>query len=128
MTLDQLLAYSPTPQSMVKRSPAEPFRPLYTFPELMEAIKFGGNGANSNEIDGKNRIVAGILALLLGWLGVQYFYLGKIKGGLITILLTVVTCGLWEVLTFVQGILILVMTPQEFARKFVYTDKVLPLF
>lgn len=76
----------------------------------------------------KSKVTAGILALLLGGLGIQYFYLGKVGGGFITILLTLVTCGIWEIITFIQGILMLTMSDQEFDQKFVYTDKTFPLF
>lgn len=77
---------------------------------------------------GKSKVAAGILAILLGGLGVQYFYLGKVGGGFITILLTLVTCGAWEVITLIQGILMLTMSEEEFDRKFVFTDKTFPLF
>lgn len=77
---------------------------------------------------GKDKTAAGILAILLGGLGVQYFYLGKIGAGFITIMLTLVTCGLWSIITLVQGILMLTMSEQEFDAKYVYTDSVFPLF
>lgn len=76
----------------------------------------------------KSKVAAGILALLLGWLGVQYFYLGKAGGGFITILLVIVTCGAWEIITFIQGIMMLCMSDEEFERKFVLSDKTFPLF
>ncbi|MCC8038121.1 MAG: TM2 domain-containing protein [Bacteroidales bacterium] len=72
--------------------------------------------------------MAGVLAILLGGLGVQYFYLGKIGGGFITILLSLCTCGCWSILTLVQGILMLTMPNQEFERKYVYSNSVFPLF
>lgn len=72
--------------------------------------------------------MAGILAILIGGLGIQYFYCGKVAGGLITILLSAVTCGLWSVLMLVQGILMLTMTQEEFDRKYVYSTSTLPLF
>ncbi|MDE6558733.1 MAG: GYF domain-containing protein [Muribaculaceae bacterium] len=74
------------------------------------------------------KVAAGVLAILLGWLGVQYFYLGKIGGGLLTILLTLVTCGFWEIITFIQGIVMLTMSDQEFDRKFVNSKSTFPLF
>ncbi|MDE6860567.1 MAG: GYF domain-containing protein [Duncaniella sp.] len=77
---------------------------------------------------GKDKTVAGILAILLGGFGAQYFYLGKIGSGFISIVLSLVTCGLWSVLMLVQGILMLTMTQQEFDTKYVYSDSVLPLF
>lgn len=78
--------------------------------------------------EGKSRGVAALLAILLGGIGVQYFYLGKIGGGFLTILLTIVTCGLWKVVMLIQGILMFCMTNEEFRRKYVLNNSTLPLF
>lgn len=99
----------------------------------------GGNNYNgrpynpNNPFDcgpeGKSRGVAGLLAIIFGGLGVQYFYVNKIGGALLTILLSVVTCGTWGIVMTVQGILMLCsMTNEEFRQKFVLSDSVLPLF
>ena len=77
---------------------------------------------------GKSKTTAGILGLLLGGLGVHYFYIGKPGGGLLCLLLTVVTCGLWAILTLVQSIMMLTMSQEEFDKKYVYTEKTFPLF
>lgn len=86
------------------------------------------NAFDSCGPEGKSRGVAGLLAIFLGGLGVQYFYLGKIAGGLFTILLTVVTCGLWEIVTLIQGILMLCMNNSDFRRKYVLSTSTFPLF
>lgn len=78
--------------------------------------------------EGKSRGIAALFAILLGGLGVQYFYIGKISGGFITILLTIVTCGLWEVVMLVQGILMFCMTNETFRQKYVLSPSTLPLF
>ena len=78
--------------------------------------------------EGKSRGVAALLAIFLGWLGIHYFYLNKIPAGLITILLSMVTCGLWSTLMFIQGIYMFCITNTEFRRKFVDTSSTLPLF
>lgn len=80
------------------------------------------------QIGTKSKTTAGVLALLLGSLGVQYFYLDKVGGGFITILLTLVTCGTWSIVTFIQGILMLTMSNQEFYRKYEATRSTFPLF
>ena len=81
-----------------------------------------------NSYSSKDKTTAGILAILLGSLGIQYFYIGKTAGGFLTILLTLVTCGIWPILTFIQGIMMLTMTQEEFNRKYVFNNKTLPLF
>lgn len=126
MDLRQVLAYSVTEQTPVRNNPADPWRPLFTYPELMEALK-GSQNASYATTD-KDKITAGVLALLLGSLGVHYFYLGKTTAGILTILLTIVTCGLWGIIPFVQGILMLTMTQQEFERKYVNNPATFPLF
>ena len=83
---------------------------------------------SSDPVSGKSRGVCALLAIFLGGLGVQYFYLGKTKAGILTILLTIVTCGLWEIITFVQGILMFVMDNRTFVRKYVVSQSTLPVF
>lgn len=78
--------------------------------------------------EGKSRGVAALLAILLGGFGIQYFYLGKAVAGIISIVLTAVTCGLWSVVMLVQGILMFCMTNQQFRQKYVLTTSTLPLF
>lgn len=77
---------------------------------------------------GKSRGVAGLLAILLGGFGAHYFYLGKIGGGFICLLLCLVTCGLWSILTLVQGIVMMTMKQNDFEQKFVYSQSTFPLF
>ncbi len=86
------------------------------------------NAFDSDPQTGKSRGVAALLAIFLGALGVQYFYLGKVMAGLLMILLTVVTCGLWECVTLIQGILMLCMDNRTFRQKYVDTDAKVPLF
>ena len=77
---------------------------------------------------GKSRGVAGLLAILLGYLGVHYFYVGKTTGGFLCILLCLVTCGVWSVITLIQGIMMMAMRSGEFEQKYVYSTSTMPLF
>jgi len=61
----------------------------------------------------KSRIVAGILGILLGWLGVHRFYMKDRHGiGIAQLLLTLLTCGYGTIVTWpwgiIEGVLILV--------------------
>lgn len=139
----QLLNYGLNPTSQVWHEGMEQWAQAYTVPELMSLLPIN-SGAQTQPIAGqyggvpynqypgqmstKSKVAAGVLAILLGGLGVQYFYLGKVGGGFICLLLTIVTCGLWEIVTFIQGIMMLTMTDQQFEMKYVYTDKTFPLF
>ncbi|MDE6011097.1 MAG: GYF domain-containing protein [Muribaculaceae bacterium] len=77
---------------------------------------------------GKSNIVAGLLAIFLGVLGIQYFYIGKVGGGLLTILLSIVSCGLWSIITLIQGIYMITLPQAEFDKKYVYSGATFPLF
>jgi len=57
---------------------------------------------------GKSKIVAGILGILLGGLGVHRFYLGYIGIGIAQIIVSIVTFGIGALWGFIEGILILV--------------------
>lgn len=87
-----------------------------------------GPGVFDEGPSGKSRGVAGLLAILLGGLGAHYFYLGKVGGAFICILLTIITCGLWSVLTLIQGIVMFTMNQNDFEQKYVLSQSTFPLF
>lgn len=55
----------------------------------------------------KSKVVAGILGILVGALGVHRFYLGYIGIGIVQLILTFLTCGISSLWGFIEGILIL---------------------
>ncbi len=62
-------------------------------------------------------MVAGILAILLGWLGIHHFYLGNTTRGLIYIGISIVTCSVGGVvLGLIDGILFLTKPDDVFQR------------
>lgn len=78
--------------------------------------------------EGKSRGLTALLAILFGSLGIQYFYLGKVGGGLLTILLSLITCGIWSLLVLIQGILMFTMDNNTFRNKYVLSNSFMPLF
>jgi TM2 domain-containing membrane protein YozV len=60
------------------------------------------------------RIISGVLGLVLGYLGVHKFVLGYTTQGIIQIILTIVTCGLAGLIGFIEGIIYLTKTDEEF--------------
>lgn len=88
----------------------------------------GDNAFDPCGPEGKARGVAALLAILIGSFGIQYFYLNKPTAGIITILLSIVTCGLWSVVMLIQGILMFCMSNAQFREKYVLSTSTLPLF
>lgn len=126
MTMQQIFAYNVTQNTNVSTDGVN-WRPLYTYPDLMLAMRQNQNCYIDNELNSK-KILCGIIAIVLGSLGIQYFILGKVWGGILTILLIAMTCGLWSIVMVVQGIMMLCMTDEEFKRKYVDSPSVMPLF
>ena len=64
------------------------------------------------------KIVAGVLALLLGYLGVHKFVLGYTTEGIIQIVITLVSCGIGGIVPFIEGIIYLTKTDEEFYQSY----------
>jgi TM2 domain-containing membrane protein YozV len=65
---------------------------------------------------GKNKVVAGVLGILLGGLGIHHFYLGSNMAGVICILLSCLCVG--GIVGLVEGIMILMMPDAEFDARY----------
>ncbi len=64
------------------------------------------------------KLVAGILAILVGSIGVHKFVLGYTQEGIIQIIITVVTCGIGSIIPFIEGIVYLTKTDEEFYQTY----------
>lgn len=64
------------------------------------------------------RVIAGIFAILLGGLGVHKFILGYTQEGIIQLIIGICTCGIGGVIGFVEGIIYLVKTDEEFYQTY----------
>jgi TM2 domain-containing membrane protein YozV len=60
------------------------------------------------------RVTAGVLAILLGSLGVHKFYLGFTVAGIIHLVLFPCTLGCSSVISLIEGIMYLTKTDEEF--------------
>jgi len=73
------------------------------------------------------KVAAGIVAILLGSLGVHKFILGYTTEGIIMLLVTVLTCGLGAMITsiigIVEGIIYLTKSDEEFVRTYIQSKK-----
>lgn len=69
------------------------------------------------------KLIAGLLGIFLGSLGVHKFYLGYTKEGVIQLVITVVTCGFGSILGLIEGILYLTKSDDEFVSTYVVGRK-----
>lgn len=92
---------------------------------------FSSKQSSSAAVSGeKSKIAAGLLAILLGTLGVHKFYLGYTKEGLIMLLITVLGSILFglgaivmAVIAFIEGIIYLTKTDEQFEVIYVQGEK-----
>jgi TM2 domain-containing membrane protein YozV len=78
------------------------------------------------------RLAVGITSIVLaicqvGWIGVPKFMLGFNRAGLITLLVSIGTCGaavvIFNVLTLIEGIIYLTKSDEEFYRLYMAGQK-----
>lgn len=139
MTAEQLAAYSLNAHSQVWHEGMADWMQAYNFPELMEIIARTNpphyapgyppyNAQADINTTGKDHVVAGLLAIFLGGLGIHYFYIGKTTAGILCILLTLVTLTIWSIISFIQGIVMLTQSQQQFEEKYVLNPATFPIF
>lgn len=75
----------------------------------------------------KEKIPAGILAIIFGCLGIHKFYLGYKKEAVIMLLISLLTFGfgapIMALLGLIEGIIYLTKTDDEFQSVYVYDHK-----
>ena len=71
----------------------------------------------------EKKLAAGLLGILLGTFGGNKFYLGYTNEGIIQIVLNIVTCGIATVIPFIEGIIYLTMSDEQFDRTYVQNKK-----
>jgi TM2 domain-containing membrane protein YozV len=64
------------------------------------------------------KVVAGVLGILLGGLGVHKFVLGYTQEGIIQLVIGVCTCGVGGVIGLIEGIIYLTKTDEEFYQTY----------
>ena len=100
--------------------------------------QFNSQAANSldsvfnNGPSGKSRGIAGLLAILMGWCGLHYFYIGKTSAGVLFLLIAILSCGILATVTtivsIIQGVLFFTSTQEEFEMKWVNSSSNFPMF
>lgn len=85
------------------------------FCHLHLIINFKNTGMESTQENKK--VVAGILAILLGALGIHKFYLGYSKEGIIQLILGLL-CGIGGIIGIIEGVLYLTKSDEEFYQTY----------
>jgi TM2 domain-containing membrane protein YozV len=80
------------------------------------------------EKEGPSRVTCGIVAILIGWLGVHKFMLGQTTPGVIMLLVSILGCPLggqvvMSIIGVVEGIMYLTKTDEEFYQTYVVEKK-----
>ncbi len=78
----------------------------------------------------KDRVAAGLLAIFIGGLGIHKFYLGYNKEGIITLVISLATCGIgatvMSIIGLIEGIMYLTKTDDDF--QYTYVEGYKPWF
>ena len=69
------------------------------------------------------KILTGVMGIILGGLGVHRFILGDTSGGIIRIVITVVTCGIGSIIGLIEGIIYLTKSDAEFYQVYMVEKK-----
>ena len=100
--------------------------PIDTGYQPMQAVHPGAM-TDWKAMGGDKKIIAGILAIVLGSLGVHKFILGYTTEGVIMLLVSVLSCGILavvpSVIGIIEGIMYLTKTDEEFVRTYIQSKK-----
>lgn len=91
----------------------------------------GGPPADWKSQGADKKIAAGILGILLGWLGIHKFMLGYTSEGVIMLVVSLVvgfaTCGVgilvMQIIGIIEGVMYLTKSDEEFVRTYIHGRK-----
>ncbi|MBC7979272.1 MAG: TM2 domain-containing protein [Armatimonadetes bacterium] len=69
------------------------------------------------------KLIAGLLGILLGWTGAHKFFLGYTKEGVIQLIVSLVTCGVFGIVGLIEGIIYLTKSDDEFVATYLVGRK-----
>ena len=94
----------------------------------METYGYSNGPSQNQNFSNRNyrsekKLAAGLLGIFAGVVGANKFYLGYINQGLIQIVLNVCTCGAASVIPFIEGIIYLTMSDEQFDQTYIQNKK-----
>lgn len=69
------------------------------------------------------KVSAGVCGILLGGLGVHRFILGDTTGGILRIVISILTCGIGSIIGLIEGIIYLTKSDEEFVELYINQKK-----
>lgn len=103
-----------------------PLSPVNSGYQPMQSVNPGAM-TDWKAMGGDKKILAGILAIVVGALGVHKFVLGYTTEGVIMLLISVLSCGMLAVIPsiigIVEGIMYLTKSDEEFVRTYIQSKK-----
>ncbi len=69
------------------------------------------------------KVLAGIMGILFGGFGVHKFILGYTQEGVIQLVVSICTCGLFSLVGFIEGIIYLTKSDEEFYNTYQVSKK-----
>jgi len=64
------------------------------------------------------RVLCGIMGILFGGFGIHRFVIGDTTGGILRIVISIVTCGIGSLIGFIEGIIYLTKTDEQFIKEY----------
>lgn len=116
---DEMAQYCTTCQAQLSPPISSGYQP-------MQSVNIGAM-ADWKTMGGDKKLPAGILAILLGSLGIHKFILGYTTPGVIMLLISVLSCGTLAVVPsiigIIEGIIYLTKSDEEFVRTYIQGQK-----
>jgi len=84
----------------------------------METTKPESWNTPSQPREENKKVLAGLMGILFGSLGIHKFVLGYTQEGIIQIVISVVTCGIGSIIGFIEGIIYLTKSDEEFYQTY----------
>ncbi len=98
-----------------------------TYQPIQPPPMYGGPPQDWKQMGGDKKVIGGILGIIVGGLGIHKFMLGYQKEGLIMLLVSILSCGIFypimHVIGIVEGIMYLTKTDEDFVRTYIQGRK-----
>lgn len=69
-------------------------------------------------MEDSKRVLAGVMGILFGGIGIHRFVIGDTTGGILRIVISIVTCGIGSLIGFIEGIIYLTKTDAQFVQEY----------